>query len=69
VFDRDSDWFFLRLDQFKIEAASSSSASAASEGGVEDLEFEFSDCSNPNLKRGVIFDFIELREIVSVRTI
>ena len=35
---------------------------------MQDLEFEFCDCSNVCRKRGVIFDFVELREhAVSVR--
>lgn len=57
TFDRDSDWFFLRLNPIRVE-----------DHDGQDLEFEFCDCSNVCRKRGVIFDFVELREhAVSVR--
>ncbi len=48
VFDRDCDWFFLRLDSFRIQDCC-------------DVQVKFDDTENTNLKQGAIFDFIELR--------
>lgn len=55
IFDRDSDWFFLRLNPFPIGSSPSSSS---------DIQIEFDDTENPNRKHGVIMDFLELRSIV-----
>ena len=53
VFDRDSDWFFLKLRSFSI---------------VEEAEVKvtFDDSANPNWKHGAIFDFVELKSVVKM---
>ncbi len=62
VFDRDSDWFFLRLNQFKLAASP-----ACGEDDREVIEVDFSDGGSSHLKRGIILDFIELRSVVRRR--
>ncbi len=49
VFERDSDWFFLRMEAFRTEARESH------------LEVVFDDTENLNRKKGSVWDFVELR--------
>ncbi len=56
IFDRDSDWFFLRLRSFRLDDA------------LSDIEVELVDTSNPNWKHGVIWDFVELRLLAPRRS-
>ncbi len=51
IYDRDSDWFFLRLNTFKLTGASSN------------LRVEFRDEIQHGWKKHMIWDFIELREV------
>eukprot|EP00095_Tigriopus_kingsejongensis_P011602 maker-scaffold325_size206031-snap-gene-1.13 protein:Tk11602 transcript:maker-scaffold325_size206031-snap-gene-1.13-mRNA-1 annotation:"gtp cyclohydrolase i nitrile oxidoreductase domain-containing protein" len=51
IFDRDSDWFFLRLRSFALLEDES------------EVEVEFDDTRNPNRKYGMILDFLELRSL------
>ena len=58
IYDRDSDWFFLRLNSFKVTKES-------------DIEFEFVDMVDDQTDLALTFwrhtmmwDFVELRQIV-----
>ena len=58
IYDRDSDWFFLRLNSFKVTKES-------------DIEFEFVDVVDDQTdlaltfwRHTMIWDFVELRQIV-----
>ena len=52
VYDRDSDWFFIRLDNVRLDQSGA------------DVEIEFNDTRNDNWKVGIIWDFVEMREHV-----
>lgn len=54
IFDRDSDWLFLRLKPIVLKDE------------VQDLTFDFDDTKNQNWKHGIIWDFLELRSIVQM---
>ena len=58
IFDRDSDWFFLRLNPIRVETPYGEDA---------DIEYTFSDGGCSGTKAGIIFDFVELRSVVKQR--
>ena len=60
VFERDSDWFFLRLDPFSTGDEDGKKKKKAS-AGHSHLEVLFDDTENLNRKKGSVWDFVELR--------
>ncbi len=59
VFERDSDWFFLRLERFSTRRSPEEWDSTS----TADLEVVFDDSQNLNRKKGSVWDFVELRTI------
>ena len=62
VFDADSDWFFLRTDCIKVDRKCDIELS------FEDLDTSNNNYEENGYRQGVVWDFIELKQIVKLMT-